>query len=46
MKRKMRKGEGMSFREKHPNFPMWISIIALAVSIASPILRKFLEETT
>lgn len=31
------------FYERHPNFPLWISIFALIVSIIMPILRKFLE---
>lgn len=30
------------FRVRHPNFPLWISVIALIVSIAMPALRIFL----
>lgn len=30
------------FIDNHPNFPLWVSIIALICSIAMPILRKFL----
>ena len=30
------------FRLRHPNFPLWISVIALIVSIAMPALRIFL----
>ena len=38
MKKKFEK-----FRERHPDFPMWLSLIALLASIAMPILRKFLS---
>lgn len=31
------------FPERHPDLPMWISLIALIASIAMPLLRKFLE---
>ena len=30
------------FQERFPNFPLWISVIALVVSIAMPMLRIFL----
>lgn len=30
------------FRERHPDFPIWVSLIALAVSIAAPIVRAVL----
>lgn len=32
----------LSFRERYPNFPLWLSLIALICSIAMPILREFL----
>ena len=35
-----------SFRERHPNLPLWLAIMALIASIAMPILRIFLEGTT
>ena len=46
--RRSRKGRQMKkkfekFRERHPDFPMWLSLIALLASIAMPILRKFLS---
>lgn len=31
--------------EKHPNMPLWLAVIALAMSILLPILRKALEGT-
>lgn len=31
-----------NFRQRHPDFPLWLSIIALALSIAMPIVRGFL----
>lgn len=34
------------FPEKHPDLPLYISIIALAISIALPMLRRFLEQMT
>ena len=30
------------FQVRHPDFPLWISVIALIVSIAMPVLRIFL----
>lgn len=32
-----------SFEEKYPNFPLYLSLIALIASIIVPILRRFLE---
>lgn len=29
--------------DRHPDLPMWLSIIALICSIAMPLLRKALE---
>lgn len=29
----------------YPNLPMWISIIALAVAVAAPVIRGFLAKT-
>ncbi len=34
------------FQENHPDFPLWISIIALIISIAMPALRIFLARMT
>lgn len=34
------------FRERHPDFPIWISAIALIVSIAIPIVRTILARTS
>ena len=31
--------------EKHPNMPLWLAVIALAMSMLLPILRKALEGT-
>ncbi len=36
----------LSFVEKHPNLPLYVSIIALAVSIIVPIARVFLCQMT
>ncbi len=41
-----RKTDRKVFRERHPDLPFWLSIIALAASIAMPILRKVLEGMT
>ena len=30
------------FRVRHPDFPLWISVIALIASITMPVLRIFL----
>lgn len=33
------------FQKRFPNFPLWISVIALIMSIAMPVLRIFLART-
>lgn len=38
--------EKKTFRERHPDFPLWLSIIALVAAIATPILRGFLAGMT
>lgn len=38
--------ENLSLPERFPNVPYIISIIALIVSIAAPLLRVFLEKMT
>ena len=30
------------FMKRHPNLPMWLSIAALIISIAAPIVREAL----
>lgn len=34
------------FPNKHPDLPLYISVIALVISIILPIIRRFLEQMT
>jgi hypothetical protein len=38
----MKRKDKLCFRERHPNLPLVIAVIALVVSIVKPILEKMI----